>query len=92
MFNGFCHFGNWGAWGSMGTWGWIGMILQLVFWVVLLVGIVSLVIWAARSIGRSAALPRVASGQPSAKEILQDRYARGEITREQYQQMLNDLS
>jgi hypothetical protein len=31
-------------------------------------------------------------GQPSAKEILQARYARSEITREQYQQMLGDLN
>jgi uncharacterized membrane protein len=31
------------------------------------------------------------SGQPTAKEILQARLANGEITREQYQQMLDDL-
>ena len=32
-----------------------------------------------------------APGQ-NAREILQVRYARGEITREEYQQMLSDLS
>jgi uncharacterized membrane protein len=32
-----------------------------------------------------------AQSQPSAKEILQARYARGELTREQYKEILADL-
>jgi putative membrane protein len=86
MFNGFCHFGNWGSFGNFGVWGWIGLILNVVFWVGLAVSLTLLVIWAARR----ARVP-VAIGQPTAKEVLQSRYARGEITREQYQQMLADL-
>jgi putative membrane protein len=86
MSNVFCHFGNWGSFADMGVWGWIGLILNLVFWVGLLIGLTLLVVWAARR----ARVP-VATGQPTAKEILQTRYVRGEITREQYQQMLDDM-
>lgn len=94
MFNGLCHFGAWGTLGNFGAWGWVAMILQLVLWVGLIAGAVLLVVWAIRRSGRTAATtPGYAiSGQPSAKDILQARYARGEITREQYQQMLSDLS
>jgi putative membrane protein len=50
------------------------------------IGLVGLVLWAVRrtSSGR-------AGGPRTAKEVLQMRYARGEITREQYQQMEKDL-
>ena len=89
MLNGLCHFGNWG---SFGTWGWVAMILQLIVWLGLIAGIVLLVVWAVRRSNRSLASSYAVSAQPSAKEILQARYARGEITREQYQQMLGDLS
>ena len=91
MFNGLCHFGNWG---SFGTWGWAAMILQVVLWLGLIAGIILLVIWAVRRNSRSlaSASSDAVSGRPSAKEILQARYARGEITREQYQQMLSDLT
>lgn len=94
MFNGFCHFGNWGMFGTYGTWGWIAMILQMVFWLGLIAGIVLLVVWVIRRSDRTATSMSkdAVSVQPTAKEILQARYARGEITREQYQQMLSDLS
>ena len=94
MFNGFCHFGNWGSLGSFGTWGWVAMLLQMVFWLGLIAGVVLLIIWAIRRGSQtSVATQRYAiSSQPTAKDILQDRYARGEITREQYTQMLDDLS
>lgn len=64
----------------------MGLIVNLVFWVGLLIGLTLLVVWAARR----AQVP-VATRQPTSKEILQTRYVRGEITREQYQQMLDDM-
>lgn len=94
---GFCHFGNWGslgnvgAWGGIGNvsvWGWIGFILNLVLWVGLLA---LLVIWVMRRSRVSAATATYATGQPTAKEILQSRYARGEITHEQYERMKQDI-
>jgi uncharacterized membrane protein len=43
--------------------------------------------------GQGMAMPQHSAGTAtSPKEILQVRYAQGEITRDQYQQMLADLS
>jgi uncharacterized membrane protein len=85
MFNGLCHTGTWGSLGTMSVWGWVGLILSLVFWFGLFVGLTLL---AVRAMKR-ARVPG-AIGQPSAREILQAQYARGGITREQYERMKQD--
>jgi len=64
--------------------GWFGMIFNLA----ILIGIVALIVWA---FNRFSSGSRQSTGNQSPREILQARYARGEITREQYQQMLTDL-
>ena len=94
MFNGLCHIGSWGNLGNFGAWGWIPIILQMIFWLGLIAGIVLLIVFAIRRSGRTSTSMSSYpfSGQPTAKEVLQARYARGEINREQYQQMLGDLS
>ncbi len=74
---------GWG-YGMMGAYGWIGMIFNLL----ILAGVIILVVWAVR---RFTERGSGQSGSQSARDIVQQRYARGEITREQYQQMLNDL-
>jgi putative membrane protein len=71
--------------GGMGLFGgWIGLVLNLA----IIIGIVILVIWAVQRFTSGNISP---SGQ-TPREILQARYARGEITRDQYQQMLQDLN
>ena len=71
--------------GGMGLFGgWIGLIFNLA----LIVGIVILIVWAIRRFTSGSAS---SVGQTS-REILQARYARGEITRDQYQQILQDLA
>ena len=73
--------------------GLIGLLIN----VVIIVGIVVLVIWAVRQFG-SSGWGSGSSGQQNSsfeatpREIVEKRYARGEITREQYQEMLSDLS
>ncbi len=68
----------------------------LVF-LLILAAIVALVIWAARSWSRSGrsvgayTTPEPTSGDRPL-DILRERYARGEITKEQYDQMRRDLS
>lgn len=79
-----------------GPYGWLGMILYGLFWLALILGIIWLVVWAIRrsSSGNwnsSTMNDRTATGS-SAKDIAQMRYARGEISREEYQQLLEDLS
>lgn len=80
--------------GWYGGFGWIPMILGSLFWLALLVGLVLLIIAGIRRMNRSSGSSNAShAGQVilTPKEILQARYARGEITREQYQQMLADL-
>jgi len=69
--------------GMMYGFGWIGLILN----VAIIVGIVILVVWAIKRFTDG----NVSPNRQTPREILQTRYARGEITREQYQQMLQDL-
>ena len=72
----------------------IGLLLNLV----VIVGIVVLVIWAVRqfsSNGQGAGLLGQQNDRPTEaapRAIVEERYARGEITREQYQDILSDLS
>lgn len=70
-----------GGMGLLG--GWIGLFFNLA----IIVGIVILLVWAVKRF-TSNNLP---SGGQTPREIVQARYARGEITRDQYQQMLGDL-
>ena len=74
-------------WGEMDGfgWGWIGlgMVHMALFWVLVILGIVVLVKW-------------LAGGSPPRSEkrpidILKERYAKGELTREQFEQMKRDV-
>lgn len=74
----------WDGFGGMG-WGWVGLgiVHMLLFWVLVILGIVTLVKWL-------AAGPRTSEQRPI--DILKARYARGEITREQFEQMRRELA
>ena len=74
----------WGGMDGMG-WGWIGLgvVHMLLFWVLVILGIVALVRWLA---GGPAD-----DGAARAIDILKARYARGQITREQFEQMKRDI-
>ncbi len=67
-----------------------GELLMVLFWIVLIAGAV----WLVRGVFLASQQPTVSSvrSEPSADEILKQRYARGEITKEQYEQMHRDLS
>ncbi|HUY99589.1 MAG TPA: SHOCT domain-containing protein [Thermomicrobiaceae bacterium] len=72
---------GWYGWSGMGTYGWIGMIAMLVFWF----GLIALVVWAVgRAVG--AGRPVVSDGprEDPALRILSERFARGEITEDEY--------
>lgn len=67
--------------------GW-GMGLGFIFWVALLVLIVAAVLW----LIRSQTTTRGATGRRSSgRDVLDERYARGEIDREEYLQKKRDL-
>ncbi len=68
----------WGAWG-------LGMMLMmLLFWVLVIVGLFAGIRWL---LGQSRD-----SRSDSALEILRQRYARGEINREEFESKKRDLS
>ena len=70
----------WGYWG--GTGGWLGPILMVLFWVLVIGGVVALV----RSYGRSQPEP------DRAQAILRERYARGEISRQELDDLQHGLT
>lgn len=85
-----------GFFGGMGGWGIFGPIVGLLFTVGLIIGFVVLAMWvvrqvSSRSAGSGEKMRQSASAQ-TPLEILKARYARGEITRDEYQDMKADLS
>ena len=74
----------WGhGWGGMG----FGGPLMLVFWIALIVGAVWLVRWLiTNDSGRRSPPP-----SPTALDILKERYARGEVDRDEFEQKRRDL-
>ncbi len=72
---------NWGNYGWGMGFGWIFMVL---FWALVILGIVYIV----QAVSRRA-------GQPGTEEtsldILKKRYARGELTKEEFERMKDDL-
>jgi len=75
-----------------GSFGWIGMILGLVIMIALITGFVILVIWAIRQMsGNANHIQYPVSKELTAKDIAKARYAKGEISREEYQQLLSDI-
>lgn len=76
---------------GFGGFGWGGMIIGLILAVVFIVGLVFLILWAVRRAGGNVQPgTHLPVGQP-AIEIVKARYAKGEITREEYQAYLSDL-
>lgn len=80
--------GMMGGYGSQFGFGFnpIGAILSLVFWALVIGGIMLLVVWLARNAGKERGAP-----SESPLNILKVRYAKGEITKEQFEQMKREL-
>ena len=87
--------GGYGGYGGMMRWGGfgygmglIGWLFMLVFWILLIVGLVLVIRWlweqGRRSPGGQLAEPPL--------DILKRRYARGEISKEEFDRMRQDLS
>lgn len=81
--------------GGFGSFGLMGGLIGLLFNIAIIVGIVLLIVWVVKQFNRSpgASSQATSSNQPlSAREILDVRYVRGELTREEYQTRLGDIS
>jgi putative membrane protein len=80
----------WDGW-SGGGWSpfmWIMPLMMFVFWILIIVGIVFLIRWLIESSRPGG--PVVKGEAPM--DILKQRYAKGEITKEQFDQMKKDLA
>jgi len=74
-------------WGSLGGWGMgLGFVFMLLFWGLVILGIAALIRWL-----MTQSSPSRGSRDKSPLEIVQERYARGEIDREEYEQKKRDL-
>jgi len=71
-------------------WGWgmmfLMMLVMLVFWVLIIGGIIALAVWAIRGFG-----PRLGRREDEALAILDQRFARGEINQEEYEMRQREL-
>ncbi|HKK27791.1 MAG TPA: SHOCT domain-containing protein [Gemmatimonadota bacterium] len=76
----------------MGGWGWGWGILGMLLWLALIVLVVVLVWRLLRRGGGEDGGARPARGGETPLDILERRYARGEIDREEFQRMKRDLS
>lgn len=76
--------------GMMGEWGmgWFGGLFALIFWILVIVGLVFLIKWL---IHMSKGGTEVKHSGSRALDILQERYARGEIDKEEFDQKKKDL-
>lgn len=73
-----------------GAAGWIGLIFMILFWI----GVIALIIWGISALVSSShrnTLPPSAPREDSAMRILRERYARGEIDTEQFEQARRTL-
>ncbi len=77
--------------GMMGGWGmgWFGGIFMIIFWILILVGLVFLIKWLIQSTSRGQTGN---AGGNRALEILKERYARGEIDKAEFETKKTDLS
>ena len=80
---------QYGGWGMMGGFGWMWLmsIFMILFWGLVIWGIVALVRGLSGSRGSDSTPPTA----DSALEVLKRRYARGEINKEEYEEKKKDL-
>jgi len=80
MYGFYDGYGGWGAGSMMGWFG--GGIMMIVFWALF----IALIVWIVREVG-----VRSTHSNSSALDILKERYARGEITKEQFETIKKDI-
>lgn len=74
-------------WNGFGGWGMgLGFIFMLLLWGLVILGIAALIRWL-----MAQPIPIQSPRDKSPLEIVQERYARGEIDREEYEQKMRDL-
>ncbi len=78
---------------GVGFWEIAIVIVVALIVVALIIGAIFLIVWAFRRSGGASGAPSSGptGGRPTALQIAQERYARGEINRDEYMQIVSDL-
>jgi len=76
--------------GFFGGGGFIWMIFIFIFVVAIIVGIILLIVWSVKRVSHSGEASKAESS--SALEILKKRYAKGEISKKEYENIKKDIS
>ncbi len=79
---------GWGFGHPFGFWGIFMIIPMLLFWALIIGGIA----YAVRVLGTSGRIAVPTQGRSKAIDILEERYAKGEIDAEEYQSKKHDLT
>jgi putative membrane protein len=76
--------------GMMG-WGYGFGLFHMIIWVIVLVAIVAGVVWLVRTVAQSGT-QQSSARRPPGLDVLEERYARGEINRDEYLQKKRDIT
>ncbi len=79
-----------GMMGGYGILGWFGGILGLVIWILIIVGLIYLIRWLIQNTKTQSGT--AAGNSTKAMDILRERYARGEIDRQEFEAKKKDLT
>ena len=82
----------WGYGHDWGMGGWGGGAFSMIIWPLVIVALVAGVIWHVRSSSYTGAGRPKLPGRSSALDILEERYARGEIKRDEFLQKKQEIS
>ena len=74
------------GWGM--SWGWGGMLFQLLFWLV----IIFLIVWGVKQLAGRSHNSNQLTRKDNALEILRERYAKGEIDKQEFETKKRDIT
>lgn len=75
----------WGDYGMGWGWGFFGAIHMFLWWVLIILGIVVLVKWLIGGVSERS------DRESRALQILKERYAKGELGKEEFEQKMQDI-
>jgi putative membrane protein len=76
--------GDWG-WNNMMGWGFGSGTIMVLFWIIAILAIIALLLWLAENLNNNT------STSNKAMEILKEKYAKGEITKEEFETKKKDI-
>jgi len=76
----------WWDWNTWGGW-WAGMIVMMLLMLIFWGGVIALIVWAIAKFARREASGELRGEKRNPLDIAKERYAQGEITKEQFEQI-----